>query len=54
MAPFRIGRCLGVIGWIGTRGAEVVLVTGSVTAEVFERFVEHYLMPELRPGNVVI
>lgn len=53
-APFRIGRRLGLIGWIGARGAEVVPVTGSVTAEVFERFVEHYLAPALRPGDVVI
>jgi hypothetical protein len=53
-APFRVGRRLGLIGWIGQRGAGVVPVEGTVTADVFERFVEHYLVPELRPGDIVV
>jgi len=53
-APFRVGRRLGLLGWVGVRGGGVVPVEGSMTAGVFERFVEHYLAPPLRPGNIVV
>jgi transposase len=29
-------------------------VEGSTTAEVFEAYLEHYLVPELKPGQVVV
>jgi transposase len=53
-APFRVGRRLGLIGWIGLRGGSVVPLEGSVTAGVFERFVAHYLVPSLQAGDIVI
>lgn len=53
-APFRVGRRLNLLGWVGLSGGSVVAFEGRVDAGVFERFTEHYLAPALRPGDLVI
>lgn len=53
-APFRVGGRTSVIGWIGLRGGRFAALTGTVDGGVFARFVEHALVPHLRPGDVVI
>ena len=53
-APFRVGRRLGLIGWIGARDGRVVPLEGSVTAEVFEEVVQRYLVPWLEPNEIVV
>lgn len=53
-APFRVGRRLGLIGWVGLRGGRVVPLEGPVDAGVFAGFVEYYLAPHLGPGDVVV
>lgn len=53
-APFRVGRRTSLLGWVGLRGGRVVPFAGRVDARVFARFVEHYLVPHLRLGDVVI
>ena len=43
---------LASIGWEGMGPS--VAVEGSTTKEVFEAYVEHFLAPVLRPGQVVV
>lgn len=53
-APFRAGKRLNLLGWVGLRGGCVAPLVGRVDAGVFTRFIEHYLVPALRPGDVVV
>ena len=53
-APFRVGARTSVLGWVGLRGGHFAPLTGTVDGGVFARFVEHGLVPHLRPGDVVI
>ncbi len=43
---------IAALGLEGVRCSTVV--DGAVNAEIFESFIEHVLVPELRPGDVVI
>ena len=43
---------IAALGIDGMRCSTVV--DGAVNADIFESFVEHVLVPELRPGDVVI
>lgn len=43
---------IAALGVAGVRCSTVV--DGAVNADIFESFVEHVLLPELRPGDVVI
>ena len=44
-----------LIAALGVRGIRCsTVVDGAVNADIFESFVEHVLVPELRPGDVVI
>ena len=53
-APFRVGKRLNLLGWMRQDSGGVTGVEGSVSAEVFERFVAESLVPSLKPGDVVI
>lgn len=53
-APFRVGRRLNLLGWVGLRGGCVAPLVGRIDAGVFERFVARYLAPALTPGDVVV
>ncbi|MEM6783474.1 MAG: transposase [Bacteroidota bacterium] len=53
-APFRQGKRLNLLGWIGLRGGCVAPLVGRVDSGVFAGFVEHYLVPALTPGDIVI
>ena len=43
---------IAALGVGGVRCSTVV--DGAVNAEIFESFIEHVLVPELRPGDVVV
>lgn len=43
---------IAALGMGGVRCSTVV--DGAVNAEIFESFIEHVLVPELRPGDVVV
>ena len=43
---------IAALGLDGIRCSTVV--DGAVNADIFESFVEHVLVPELRPGDVVV
>ncbi len=43
---------LASIGWEGMGPS--MAIEGSTTREVFETYVEHFLAPALRPGQVVV
>jgi len=53
-APFRVGRRTSLLGWVGLRGGRVVPFSGTVDGGVFARFVEHYLVPYVQVGDVVV
>lgn len=53
-APFRTGKRTSLLGWMSTCGGEVVPFQGSVTKDVFERFVEQSLVPSLEAGDIVV
>ncbi len=58
-ASFKVPRNKGknttLVASIGQEGmGPSMAVQGSMTREVFEAYVEHFLAPELRPGQVVV
>lgn len=53
-APLARGRRRSMIGSMAHRCGEVVAVAGTVTADVFERFVARDLVPSLEAGDVVV
>ena len=53
-APFRIGKRVNLLGWMSNRGGQVAQFTGSVTGDLFTRWVKYVLVPQLEPGDVVI
>jgi transposase len=53
--PRNRGRALTMVGALDCRGLRTLMtIEGATTAEVFEAFVEHFLVPELKPGDVVV
>ncbi len=53
--PFHHGGNLSVISALGVHGVcAPMLIDGAVNSEVFELYVEHLLVPCLRPGNLVL
>ncbi|MCY1075713.1 IS630 family transposase [Archangium lansingense] len=52
----RIRGCvLTMLGAMDCRGLRTLMtIEGATTAEVFDAFVEHFLVPELKPGDVVV
>ncbi|GAB5550223.1 MAG: hypothetical protein SangKO_099830 [Sandaracinaceae bacterium] len=53
-APYRKGRRRSLIGWVGLDRGGVVAVEGSVSGDLFERFVREQLCPRLREGDLVV
>lgn len=53
-APFRVGKRVNLIGWMAQTCGSVRAHEGSVTGEVFERFIAESLVPCLEEGDVVI
>ena len=53
-APFRVGKRRSLIGWMSSEGGEIVHFEGSVTADVFTRYVGEHLVPSLEVGDIVI
>lgn len=53
-APFRVGKRQSLIGYMAAVGGEIVHFEGSVTAEIFEQFVQEHLVPSLEAGDIVI
>jgi transposase len=53
--PFHHGGNLSVLSAIGQHGVcAPMLIDGAINSEVFELYVEHLLVPCLRPGNLVL
>ncbi len=54
-APFHHGSNLSVISALGVQGVcAPMTIEGAVNSEVFALYVEHLLVPCLRPGNLVL
>ena len=53
--PFQRGQNISTIAALGLRGVFApMMIEGALNSEVFELYVEHLLVPELRAGNWVL
>ncbi|MBA3714300.1 MAG: transposase [Pyrinomonadaceae bacterium] len=53
--PFNRGRHISVIGALGLHGVcAPMTLEGACNSEVFDLYVEHMLVPNLRPGHMVL
>ena len=53
--PFHHGSNLSVIGALGVEGlCAPMMIEGAVNSEVFALYVQHLLVPCLRPGHLVV
>jgi transposase len=53
--PFETGAKLSVISALGLEGVRApFLIEGAINGEVFELYLSHFLIPELRPGDMVL
>lgn len=53
--PFTRGCNRSVISALGVQGVcAPMLIDGAVNSEVFALYVQHFLVPCLRPGNIVL
>lgn len=53
--PFETGSNISVIGALTWKGVRVpMMIEGAIDGEVLEFYVEHFLAPELRPGDIVM
>jgi transposase len=53
--PFPHGSTISVLSALGMHGVCAPLtIEGAVNSEIFELYVEHLLVPCLRPGNLVV
>ncbi len=54
-APKNWGDSVSLVAGIGLRGVVApVMLRGSMTGDAFEAYVEQCVLPELRPGDVVL
>jgi transposase len=54
-APRNRGTSTTMLGAVALDGIRAIMtIEGATTAEVFEAFVRHLLVPALRPGDVVV
>jgi transposase len=52
--PFKRGSPISVLSALGVHGVYApMMLEGALNSEVFEQYVEHWLVPCLRPGNLV-
>jgi transposase len=53
--PFKRGSNVSVISAIGLHGVGAsMMIEGAINAHVFDAYVDHFLVPTLRPGNIVL
>lgn len=53
--PFNTGSKQSVIGALGLHGCLApMIIDGAFNTEIFDLYVEHFLLPELRPGDLVL
>ena len=53
--PKNWGQNITLSAGLSTRGLMApLMLTGSMTGELFEAYVEQFVVPELRPGDVVV
>ena len=53
--PFKRGSKVSVISAIGLSGVGAsMMIEGAINAHVFDAYVDHFLVPTLRPGNIVL
>src|SRR6266702_152134 len=53
--PFHHGGSISVISAMGVQGVcAPMTIDGAFNSEIFARYVEHLLVPGLRPGNIVL
>ena len=52
--PFKRGSKVSVISAIGLSGGASMMIEGAINAHVFDAYVDHFLVPTLRPGNIVL
>jgi transposase len=53
--PFETGPHLSVISALGREGVRApFLIEGAIHGEIFELYLSHRLIPELRPGDLVL
>ena len=55
VAPFKRGSNFSVISAMGLQGVcASMMIEGAVDSQVFAAYVDHFLVPNLRPGNIVL
>lgn len=55
VAPFNRGSNFSVISAMGLQGVcASMMIEGAVDSQVFAAYVDHFLVPNLRPGNIVL
>jgi transposase len=53
--PFKQGENISVISAMGVHGVcAPLMIEGAINSEVFDLYVQHLLVPCLRPGNLVL
>ena len=53
--PFKRGSNFSVISAMGLQGVcASMMIEGAVDSQVFAAYVDHFLVPNLRPGNIVL
>lgn len=53
--PFERGQNISTIAALGLGGVRApMMIEGAINTEVFDRYVEHFLVPALRPGQIVL
>ena len=53
--PFKRGSNISVISALGLQGvAASMMIEGAIDAPAFDAYVDHFLVPTLRPGNIVL
>jgi transposase len=55
VAPFKRGSNFSVISAMGLQGVcASMMIEGAIDSQVFAAYVDHFLVPNLRPGNIVL
>jgi transposase len=55
LEPFETGGNIPVIGALTLDGVRApMMIEGAIDGQVLELYVQHFLVPQLRPGDIVI
>ena len=53
--PFQRGSHVSVISALGLQGVGAsMMIEGAIDTPAFDAYVDHFLVPTLRPGNIVL